>query len=122
MFSALVMFRRFARALRHAAREKDLLPLLSAAAVLVLVGTVTYSVREGWSLVDGFYFAVATLTTSSVADPDLVLDDTWMKVFTPFYILSGIGILVEIARRIGFAFVELRQRETSERAGETPRG
>jgi hypothetical protein len=51
---------------------------------------------------------VATLTTTSVADPDLVLDAGWIKVFTVLYQLVGIGILVEILRRLGVAFVRAR--------------
>jgi hypothetical protein len=38
---------------------------------------------------------------ASVADPDLLLDERWMKVFTVFYLLIGIGIIVEILRRLG---------------------
>ena len=41
--------------------------------LLILVGTLTYTTSQDWSLVDGFYFAVATLTTSSIADPHLVI-------------------------------------------------
>ena len=48
-----------------------------------------------WNVVDAAYFAVATLTTTSVADPDLVLEDGWRKVFTILFQLVGIGILVE---------------------------
>ena len=66
---------------------------------------------ERWNVVDAFYFAVATLTTTSVSDPDLVLDQPWMKVFTVFYLLIGIGILVEILRRLGIAFVAVRAQE-----------
>ena len=66
--------------------------LLGAALTLIVVGTVAYTLGEDWSLVDGFYFAVATLTTSSIADPDLVITNSWLKVFTVFYILIGIGI------------------------------
>ena len=62
---------------------------------------------EDWS-VDALYFAVATLMTASVADPDLVLDNGWMKLFTVFYVLLGIGILVEIVRRLGLAVVTVR--------------
>ena len=51
---------------------------------------------------------MATLTTTSVADPDLVLEEGWMKLFTVFYQLIGIGILVEILRRMGIAFVRAR--------------
>lgn len=63
------MFRRFAWALRHARREEELLPVLGSGASLVLVGTVVYMIGEGWSVADGFYFAVGTLTTWSIADP-----------------------------------------------------
>ncbi|HEX2466641.1 MAG TPA: hypothetical protein VHJ54_00390 [Solirubrobacterales bacterium] len=36
-----------------------------------------------------------------------------MKLFTVFYVLIGIGILVEIVRRFGMAFVEIRREERS---------
>jgi hypothetical protein len=71
---------------------------------------------EGWNVVDAFYFAVATLTTTSVSDPDLVLDERWMKVFTVFYLLIGIGILVEILRRLAIAFVTVRAQERTAKA------
>jgi hypothetical protein len=43
-----------------------------------------------------------------VSDPDLALDDGWLKLFTVFYQLIGIGILVEILRRLGIAFITIR--------------
>jgi len=54
---------------------------------------------------------VSTLTTTSVSDPDLGLDAGWAKLFTVMYQLLGIGILVEILRRLGAAFVVVRARE-----------
>ena len=109
MLSALLMLRRFAVALRYALREEDFGRILSAAVALVFVGTTVYTLGSGWSVVDGFYFAVATLTTSSIADPDLTITDPWLKVFTAFYVLVGIGILVEIARRLGMGFIAARK-------------
>ena len=53
----------------------------SAGAALVLTGTVIFTLGEGWNIVDGFYFAVCTLTTSSIADPDLVLTHDLLKIF-----------------------------------------
>ena len=106
-----MMFRRFERALRHAMREQNFGALLGAALTLIVVGTLAYTLGEDWSLVDGFYFAIATLTTSSIADPELVLTNAWLKVFTAFYVLVGIGILVEVARQLGFAMIDLRQQE-----------
>jgi hypothetical protein len=108
VLSVLLLWRRFAAALRVALREEDFLRVLSAGVLLVVVGTVTYTFGNDWSPVDGFYFAVATLTTSSIADPELVLEDPWLKIFTAFYVLLGIGILVEVARRLGMGFIAAR--------------
>ena len=91
--------------------------MLSAGITLIVIGTVAYTLGEGWSVLDAFYFAVATLTTTSVADPELVLEHGWTKVFTVFYLLVGIGILVEILRRLGMAFVAV---EMHPRAGDAP--
>ena len=63
------MFRRVVRALQYAIREEEFLSVLSAGVGLVLTGTVAYALGEDWNLVDSFYFAVSTLTTTSVADP-----------------------------------------------------
>ncbi len=60
-------------------------------------------------MVDGFYFAVCTLTTSSIADPHLTLTHEALKLFTAFYVLTGIGILVELARELGVGFVKDRE-------------
>jgi hypothetical protein len=105
MVSALLMWRRFVAALRVALREEDFARILGAALLLIIVGTVAYTLGEGWSVVDGLYVAVATLTTSSILDPDLTIDHGWLKVFTSLYVLVGIGILVEVVRRLGMGFI-----------------
>jgi voltage-gated potassium channel len=114
MLSALLMLRRVSKAFRYAVREDDFLNVFGAGVLLVLIGTLTYSLGAGWNVVDALYFAAATLTTTSVSDPNLVLEDGWLKLFTVFYLLIGIGILVEILRRLGLAFVEVRKQEHAE--------
>jgi hypothetical protein len=108
MLSAFLMLRRLAAALRVALREEDFERVLSAGLFLIVVGTITFTLSTGWSVVDGFHVAVATLTTSSILDPKLTITDPWLKVFTAFYVLVGIGILVEIARRLGMGFIAAR--------------
>jgi Ion channel len=120
MVSALLMFRRVVQAFRYAVREDDFLNVFGAGVVLVLIGTLTYALGAGWNVVDALYFAVATLTTTSVSDPDLALQDGWLKLFTVFYLLIGIGILVEILRRLGAAFVTVRQAERAEPGSSPP--
>lgn len=110
------MFRRFNEAMRYAFREEDFGRILGAAVTLVFVGTLAYTFGEDWSPVDGFYVAVATLTTSSVLDPELTLTQPWLKVFTGFYVLVGIGILVEVARRLGMGFIASRDAIAAEKA------
>jgi hypothetical protein len=108
MLSALLMWRRFVSAMRVALRDQDFARILGAALLLIVVGTVTYTVGNGWSVVDGLYVAVATLTTSSILDPSLTITDGWLKVFTALYVMVGIGILVEVVRRLGMGFIAAR--------------
>jgi hypothetical protein len=118
--SVVRMFRQMFGAIKYAAKEEGFVAILGAAILLVITGTVAYSLAEGWSVVDGFYFAVATLTTSSIADPDLVLTNEAIKIFTAFYVLTGIGILVEVARQIGFGYVAMRTDKRAQRHQDDP--
>ncbi len=104
-----VPFRRMLAAMKYAAQEEYFAAVAGAGAFLLLLGTVVYSLGEGWNAVDGFYFAAATLTTTGVADPHLTLTHDALKIFTPFYVLTGIGILVELARELGTGFVKERE-------------
>jgi hypothetical protein len=110
------MLRRFLGALRVALRDQEFGRILVAAFTLVFVGTIAYILGEDWSVVDGFYVAVATLTTSSVLDPKLTVTEPWLKIFTSLYVLVGIGILVEVARRLGMGFIAFRQEEAARKA------
>jgi hypothetical protein len=119
VLSAFLLFERFAKALKVAVRDEGFVQILGTGVLLVIVGTLTYTTSQDWSLVDGFYFAVATLTTASIADPHLVITGGPIKIFTVFYILVGIGVLVEIVRQLGFAYVEVRRAEKAAKAHDT---
>ena len=108
VLSVATMLRRMLRAMKYAAQDENFGVVAGAAVTLILVGTVVYSLGEGWNVVDGFYFAVCTLTTSSIADPNLTLTHETLKLFTTVYVLTGIGILVELARRLGVGYVKER--------------
>jgi hypothetical protein len=60
--------------------------VFGAGVVLVLIGTLSYKLGQDWNVVDA-------------------------QVFTVLYQLIGIGILVEILRRLGVAFVAVRAGE-----------
>lgn len=111
MFPPILLSRRVARTFRHAWTEEEFRGVFLSALLLIATGTAVYAIGNGWGVVDALYFSVTTLTTSTSADPDLVLTDGWMKVFTVLYILTGIGVLVEFGRRFGMAFLETRRLE-----------
>jgi len=50
---------------------------------------------------------------------ELTITDPWLKVFTAGYVLVGIGILVEVARRLGMGFITARaELEKAKAAGD----
>jgi len=107
MVGFVLMLGRFGRAFRHAAKDPEFRGVAVAAILLIVTGTVTYAVVEGWSVVDSFYFAVSTLTTTSPGG--LALTHTVSKLFTTIYVLLGLTIILEFARRIATAYADLRR-------------
>jgi Ion channel len=60
----LVRFAFFARTLtRLWRRDPDFRSLVVLVFFTLLTGTIFYSVQEGWSLIDAFYFSVTTLAS-----------------------------------------------------------
>jgi voltage-gated potassium channel len=59
------LFRGMASAWRRDPQFRSLVVLVI---VTLLGGTVFYSLEEGWSVVDAFYFSVTTLTTVGLGD------------------------------------------------------
>ena len=55
------------------------------------VGTVVYHILEDWGWVDSFYFSAVALTTVGFGDLSPSTDVS--KLFTVFYIFSGISLI-----------------------------
>jgi hypothetical protein len=68
---------------------------------LLATGTVFYSVVEHWDPLDALYFSVISLAT--VGYGDLAPTTPLGKLFTIFFVLAGVGVLVvfvsEVARQ-----------------------
>jgi hypothetical protein len=60
--------------------------------ILLMLGTVLYSMFEGWSLLDSTYFTTITLTT--IGYGDLAPTHAITKIITMFFAFAGVTIFV----------------------------
>ena len=72
--------------------------LLSLAISVILTGTFVYHFIEGWSYLDSLYFTVITLTT--VGYGDLSPQTPIGKIFTIFFIFTGLGIILSLIEKL----------------------
>lgn len=102
MLGLAALVRVVAGGVRSLSRDESARGLLTLALTLIGGGAVFYHQVEDLSWVDSFYFTVITLTT--VGYGDISPQTTAGKIFTMFYVLIGIGILValitEVARHV----------------------
>ena len=73
-------------------RDPQFRSLTFLVVITLLGGTIFYSLEEGWSVVDAFYFSVTTLTTVGLRD--LTPKTTIGKLFTVIYIFAGLSIIL----------------------------
>ena len=77
----------------HKKQLKESLKLLVAAIFAVLaLGTVVFSLVEGWSLIDSFYFV--TMTATTVGYGDFIPTHTLSKIITIIYSLLIIPFIL----------------------------
>jgi len=115
--SFFVTLLRLSQAIVRQWRDPEFRNIAILLVMLVAVGTVFYSLVEGWNWFDALYFTVITLATVGYGDfaPQTVLG----KAFTIAYILLGLGLFVALVRYIAEGV--LTQRRQRERAGQHER-
>ena len=79
------------RSLIHLMRHPVHQAFVLALVVVIAIGIVFYSVAEGWSLIDSFYFTIVALST--IGFGDLAPTSESSRLFTAFYAIVGVGII-----------------------------
>ena len=100
------------RALGVMARDPEERGPLVLVASLLIVGTLFYTIVEGWTVVNAVYFCSMSLATVGYGDVVPVTDVG--KIFTVVYVLAGIGILVSFFTALTsktFELLAARRRE-----------
>jgi voltage-gated potassium channel len=112
MLGLFIALRLFARASRVALRDAEFRTLALTVLALLVIGTLFYRNVEGWRWLDCLYFCVVTLATVGYGDFSPQTDEG--KVFTMFYIILGVGLVVAVVTKLAQAIV-IARREESER-------
>jgi voltage-gated potassium channel len=82
----------------------------------LLSGTIFYSLEEGWTIVDAFYFSVTTLSTVGLGD--LSPTTTLGKLFTVIYICAGLSLVLGFIDTVAKETFTSRTRRGGGRRGE----
>ena len=79
-------------------KDEDYRDLLFTTIIIIGFGSTVYHYLEGWDWIDCVYFSVITLTTIGYGDfsPQTVEG----KLFTMFYILIGIGMILSFLNTV----------------------
>jgi len=115
----LVVFRRFWQALRRNWEDPQFRGLLYLSVLLLVAGMFFYHRVEDWTLLEALYFSVLTLTT--VGYGDYYPHTGAGRVFTVFYVLLGLGIVLALLAQIASgAAAAHAERSRRRRPGEVP--
>ena len=106
-------FRGLAQAMIAVWRDPETKALHVVAGVLIVTGTIFYWRFEDWTIIQSLYFCVVTLTTVGFGDFSPTTPGT--QLFTIFYILTGLGILVALLASVAEHYVEQKSERTSAR-------
>lgn len=77
--------------------------------LLLITGMLFYSNVEKWSYLDSFYFSVTTLAT--VGYGDLHPTSASSKIFTIFYIFTGVGLELYILSTFSRSLIEGKEKQ-----------
>ncbi|MFT4521576.1 MAG: voltage-gated potassium channel [Bacteroidia bacterium] len=83
-------------------KDKEYRDLVFTSLLVICVGTATYHYVEEWRWLDSLYFSVITLTTVGYGDFTPQTDAG--KIFTMFYIVIGIGIILSFVEAVYLHF------------------
>jgi voltage-gated potassium channel Kch len=104
------ILKRFLTVMKAGWRDGEFRGLSIVLGSWVALGTIIYSVREGWSIIDSLYFSVMTLTT--IGYGDFSPTTSWMRLYTVIYAVMGIGLFVAFNAQLArFAFESRRHEE-----------
>lgn len=90
-------------------KDEQYRDLLITTFIILVIGTFAYHFLEGWSYLDALYFSVVTLTTIGFGDFSPQTDGG--KLFTIFYIILGIGMILAFINTVQQHYTQMKFKE-----------
>ncbi|MES1907961.1 MAG: hypothetical protein MHM6MM_000985 [Cercozoa sp. M6MM] len=94
---------------RHKDQKENYINLALLVCGFLLVGSIVFTLTEGWTFLDALYFSVMSIAT--VGYGDLVVTSTGGKIFVAIWLLLGTFVLAKVMARVA-NFVTVRRRKT----------
>ena len=103
LISLASIFSRFYKVMKAGWEDPEFRGLAIVLGSWIALGTIIYSIREDWSIIDSLYFSVMTLTT--IGYGDFAPTSSGMRLYTVVYSVMGIGLFVAFNAQLArFAF------------------
>ena len=96
-------------------KDEEYRDLLFTTSIILAIGSVSYHYIEGWGWIDSVYFSIITLTTIGYGDISPQTDAG--KLFTIFYILIGIGIILSFINTLYGHYYSIRFNKDDQEEG-----
>jgi voltage-gated potassium channel Kch len=108
-----IVLRRLVAAVRRGWHDPVFRGLLYLTVTLLIGGAFAFHRVEGWTFFQSLYFSVITLTTVGYGDfsPHTFAG----RLFTIFYVLAGVGIIVAFLSRVASNAAEARAERIAEK-------
>jgi len=108
MISFILTLKRFFTGLFKVFKKPIFKTLITTLLLILLSGTLFYHGQEGWSWLDSLYFAVVSLIPTGI-NTGLSPATDFGKVFTMFYLVVGVGVMLILLIKMGKALVDFDQ-------------
>jgi len=110
MLSFVLTVKRFLEAIVKAFKNPMFLSLFTTLFLIILSGTLFYTKKEGWDVLDAIYFCVVSLIPTGV-DTNLSPVTNLGKIFTMLYLVVGTGVMFITLLTLGKTMINTKALE-----------
>ncbi|MEK3997064.1 potassium channel family protein [Psychrobacillus sp. FSL K6-2365] len=117
MLSFILTVKRYLEAFVKAFKNPMFLSLFTTLFLIILSGTLFYTKKEGWGVIDAIYFCVVSLIPTGV-NTNLSPVTSLGKIFTMLYLVVGTGVMFITLLTLGKTMINTKAFEERKTEGQ----